>query len=495
MYIKNPLVLDKIQAAMNLLFDLKEEFDDYLDKSLFFQDPRVIEGWLLLAGEIKEIEIEDGEERDEKWEQRSEPYAASLLARRDLFIKYKGLYRAYYDPLYNLWMNYTIDGECISADAAEALKADHYEKILQVEDFDKYLEEVNSRSHDARHFANKTLTYILHIMQAIMDKAGQTVIDLKPSDEDFAKAIDDDLRGWTRAFGKEMLRDMKECLLRRFKKRITDDNRYELWCEMLRSDEDAIKKAMKQELAICTDETQDHWGVDRKEQMDNDYNLMRLIFYSCYTEELFDFGNVENVHPFIAQLTLGNLDMFYDIIVRRSLIQCEMSPELKTLHEEWLNIDNERPEEAHSSAEKHEIPKDELNFFAPKKNLQELLKGKWFAEVRTDEKYNSTWTDNFIEALMASDYGEGIARDWAVTRAKGKKNQLKGYVVGLLKDLGVLKGSYDCIAGKIAIMDNSRTFSNYMSRGKEQPYADWVKEYVSKSIELKITDFAIETCD
>lgn len=137
----------------------------------------------------------------------------------------------------------------------------------------------------------------------------------------------------------------------------------------------------------------------------------------------------------------------------------------------------------------------EPNYNAPKINLQRLLQQSWFAEIRSDEKYNAAWTDNFIEALMASDYGEGIARDWAVTRAKGKKNQLKGYVVGLLKDLGVLKGSYDCIAGKIAIMDNSRTFSNYMSRGKEQPYADWVKEYVSKSIELKITDFAIETCD
>lgn len=101
MHIKNPLILDKIQAAMNLLYDLIEEIDNYQDKSLFFQDPRVIEGWLLLAGEIKEIEVEDGEERDEKWEQRSEPYAASLLARRDLFQRYKDLYQAYDNPLFH----------------------------------------------------------------------------------------------------------------------------------------------------------------------------------------------------------------------------------------------------------------------------------------------------------------------------------------------------------------------------------------------------------
>ena len=78
-------------------------------------------------------------------------------------------------------------------------------------------------------------------------------------------------------------------------------------------------------------------------------------------------------------------------------------------------IDGSDPKE-----NKHKNPPEELSFFAPKKNLQELLKQKWFAELRSDDKYNSQWTDNFIESLIASDYGEGIARDWAVTGARDK---------------------------------------------------------------------------
>ena len=338
MYIKNPPVLDKIHAAMNLLFDLKEEFDGYLDKSLFFQDPRVIKGWLLLAGEIKEIKIEDGEESDEKWEQRSEPYAASLIARRDLFIKYKGLYRAYYDPLYNLWMNYSIDGECISADAAEALKTDHYDKILQVEDIDQYIEEVNSRSIDARYFTNKTLTYILNILQAIMDNAGQTVIDLKPTDEEFAKAIDDDLRGMTRAYKNSIFKDMKEDLTRHFKAYRTAPYTPELWGEMLSADEEALSMASKRQLTQCDAIKQEHWGEDMKELMDKNGELMHLIYSLCRTEELLDLRSVENVHKYIELLTSDNLSMFYEIIVRRNLIQCEMYPELKAQHNEWLNL-------------------------------------------------------------------------------------------------------------------------------------------------------------
>ena len=122
----------------------------------------------------------------------------------------------------------------------------------------------------------------------------------------------------------------------------------------------------------------------------------------------------------------------------------------------------------------------ELNYNAPKINLQRLLQQSWFAEVRSDEKYDSTWTDNFIMALMTSEYGEGIARDWEVTGARDKKNQLKAYIVGLLKDEGVLKGGYKEIAEKMGILDEKRTFSTYMSRGKKQPYGVWVKEYVAK---------------
>ena len=57
--------------------------------------------------------------------------------------------------------------------------------------------------------------------------------------------------------------------------------------------------------------------------------------------------------------------------------------------------------------------------------------------------------------------------------------KIKSYVVGLLKDAGVLKGSYDGIASKIGIMAEARTFAKYMGKGKKEPYADWVKEYVN----------------
>ena len=134
------------------------------------------------------------------------------------------------------------------------------------------------------------------------------------------------------------------------------------------------------------------------------------------------------------------------------------------------------PTSASEPTEPTSAAQQPLNLFAPKKNLQELLRGAWFAEVRSNARYDAAWTDAFVEALMQSEYGEEIAREWAVKGERSKRTQLKAYVAGLLKDAGVLRGSYDAIAAKIDPNDQKRSFSRYMSQGKRQPYADWVLE-------------------
>ena len=120
------------------------------------------------------------------------------------------------------------------------------------------------------------------------------------------------------------------------------------------------------------------------------------------------------------------------------------------------------------------------NYFAPQKVLKEWLKGKWFKELRTRDEYNEEWTDFLVDALMASEWRDTIAHDWATQGKRSKANKIKGYVVGLLADNGVLKGSYDSIADKASVTDNPRTFSKYMSEGKKQGYAMWFEETIGK---------------
>ncbi len=122
----------------------------------------------------------------------------------------------------------------------------------------------------------------------------------------------------------------------------------------------------------------------------------------------------------------------------------------------------------------------QLNYFAPEKNLKELLRGPWFSELCSDKKYDAAWSDGFISALMASEWREEIAQEWSASGTRNKRTQIKGYVVGVLKDSGVLKGSYDGIARKVGATDDFRVFSRYMGKGKQQSYAKWVESYVHR---------------
>ena len=124
-----------------------------------------------------------------------------------------------------------------------------------------------------------------------------------------------------------------------------------------------------------------------------------------------------------------------------------------------------------------EIPENALNYFAPSKNLKVLLTEEWFGMLTADEKrFTAKWIHGFVDALMTSEWREQIATDWAVA---DKRLGLKCMVVGVLKDAGVIRGSYNSIA-KLLDMDseNPATLAKYMGMGKKQPFAEWITHYV-----------------
>jgi hypothetical protein len=122
--------------------------------------------------------------------------------------------------------------------------------------------------------------------------------------------------------------------------------------------------------------------------------------------------------------------------------------------------------------------KEEKNYFAPMKNLEMLLKGDWFKECRTDGKYNAKWISGLVEALMESEWKDLIADEWSV---KNKRLMLKCKIIGVLKDAGVLRGSYNQLSKVLPDKGGKKAASlaEYMGKGKHEPYADWIIAYVN----------------
>ena len=78
-------------------------------------------------------------------------------------------------------------------------------------------------------------------------------------------------------------------------------------------------------------------------------------------------------------------------------------------------------------------------------------------------------------ALMKSEHRDYIATEWSKDK---RQDYIRGCVLGLLKEGGVIKGSMDSIARSANVCDNYRTFSRYMGQSRQEPYADWVLDYL-----------------
>ena len=126
--------------------------------------------------------------------------------------------------------------------------------------------------------------------------------------------------------------------------------------------------------------------------------------------------------------------------------------------------------------------KPDLNYFAPKKNLQVMLCEDWFDKVCADKKkFTTAWREKFVADLMASEYRDKIAEDWAKS---DQRLQIKGRVIGALIAAGVInKKALPVARTYYNINENTaevKTLAKYMGDSRKEFYTDWIKEYVAQ---------------
>ncbi len=150
---------------------------------------------------------------------------------------------------------------------------------------------------------------------------------------------------------------------------------------------------------------------------------------------------------------------------------------LKYLHKIDM-VQQERRRLLESQMQGGDALNPQLNYFAPAKNLKVLLAEEWFEIHRTDKRFDGQWTEALVNALMRSEHKDYIATEWGKDK---RQDFIRGCLLGLLKEGGVIKGSMDSIARSANVCDNYRTLSKYMGQCRQEPYADWVLEYVGRS--------------
>jgi hypothetical protein len=154
-------------------------------------------------------------------------------------------------------------------------------------------------------------------------------------------------------------------------------------------------------------------------------------------------------------------------------------------------VDAEYEEEGDKVEEQTEqvTPEEEkLNYTTPRIVLQNMLQKDWYDTVCTDKHiFNKEWRIKLVADLMVSEFGASIAKRW-----KGDSvEKVKGGFLGTLSEAKVLvKNKSEIARAYLGIDKNTRdkddkkeasTFANYMGLGKDEPYADWIKDYVEQT--------------
>lgn len=121
-----------------------------------------------------------------------------------------------------------------------------------------------------------------------------------------------------------------------------------------------------------------------------------------------------------------------------------------------------------------------LNYFAPKKNLQMMLCEEWFDKVSADKKrFTTVWREKFVADLMASEYRDKLAEDWAKS---DQRLQIKGRIIGALIAAGVINKKALAVARTYYnINENTaevKTLAKYMGDSRKEFYTDWIVGYV-----------------
>lgn len=129
---------------------------------------------------------------------------------------------------------------------------------------------------------------------------------------------------------------------------------------------------------------------------------------------------------------------------------------------------------------KHRPQPNVYNQFAPGKITKQILIRTEVLNLVTDrQKYTAEWLDKFIDALMDSKYGNEIAKDWENCK---KRNKIPALIAGALVKAGVFPDNKALLARAIRkgydFHVKTDCYSAYMGKTEEQPYLDWVLDYV-----------------
>ena len=191
------------------------------------------------------------------------------------------------------------------------------------------------------------LNSIFDLMYRVCSYPDELLSGYKPSQEEIINALNNELRHYANEIGKNVERELKKTAqtLKTYRNApLTPD----VWGQVMQQEDDLFDLAINGKLEENTEKRFDQIFEERRKLFTDNYGLLQKIQTTCLDGELFDIRLAIETHQLLSSLNADNLDLFYELVLRRNIIQREMFPnELGAKYEEWANpIEEQQTEES-----------------------------------------------------------------------------------------------------------------------------------------------------
>lgn len=309
-------------------------------------------------------------------------------------------------------------------------------------------EKVNDDHFNSLFGILRCLNKIYSLMCAVCSYPGGLVYGFQPNEEDIISALEKGLRQYALEIGKKVERDLKKTAQELKPSRnapLTPD----VWGQVMKREDEMFEQAIKTQVGEIDDKYLENISVTKNLLIDN-YSLLEKIKTTCLDGEFFDIGLSVGTHNLLSSLNADNLDLFYELVLRRNIIQREMFPEeLSVKYEEWLSLTGEQQ------------PEDEIDDQVDVVSKVDIPK-----ELLTDEA-QILWIKLRKAGFIIAD-GYGLA--------EGVSNNQAAYIADCMSAKLKIKNKWKVFEKLWGIPHMAQMAGSWKQTGKEPPRAEEIRK-------------------
>lgn len=185
------------------------------------------------------------------------------------------------------------------------------------------------------------LNNIYLLMCTVCSYPERLIYGFQLDQEDIISALENGLRQYAMEVGKKVERDLKK-IAQELKPSRNVPLTPDVWGQVMQREDEMYEQAIYTQVGEIDDKFLENISATKILLIDN-YSLLEKVKTTCLDGEFFDIELSIGTHNLLSSLNADNLDLFYELVLRRNIIQREMFPnELGDKYEEWLNPTDER---------------------------------------------------------------------------------------------------------------------------------------------------------